>query len=61
MSGKIRRSREGAWIEILCSSSSAKFASNGRSREGAWIEISKIFPVHALYSRRSREGAWIEI
>ena len=32
------RSREGAWIEIVLGSNSAKKQA-GRSREGAWIEI----------------------
>ena len=35
----LRRSREGAWIEIGKSLEYAK-AELGRSREGAWIEIS---------------------
>ena len=34
-----RRSREGAWIEILKPGIGADFFSR-RSREGAWIEIS---------------------
>ena len=33
-----RRSREGAWIEIVLQSASAKELKR-RSREGAWIEI----------------------
>ena len=38
MSGKIRRSREGAWIEIsIACTVTKKYKS--RSREGAWIEM----------------------
>ena len=33
-----RRSREGAWIEIVAVDKS-KVGDCGRSREGAWIEI----------------------
>ena len=56
----MRRSREGAWIEIhlaLIGRSSI----NGRSREGAWIEIGLSCSPHILTQCRSREGAWIEI
>ena len=35
---KVRRSREGAWIEIYADGILDKIQS-GRSREGAWIEI----------------------
>ena len=37
----MRRSREGAWIEIANMLSSALQAA-GRSREGAWIEIANM-------------------
>ena len=37
-SAKIRRSREGAWIEITSLSALVK-GTECRSREGAWIEI----------------------
>ena len=36
-----RRSREGAWIEIITLQQKVSM-SFGRSREGAWIEIGKI-------------------
>ena len=39
-----RRSREGAWIEILFFCFSA-FIIICRSREGAWIEIAKYYDV----------------
>ena len=35
---RLRRSREGAWIEIV-NGASALSANYSRSREGAWIEI----------------------
>ena len=38
ISTDIRRSREGAWIEIMSMTLTGIFTS-GRSREGAWIEI----------------------
>ena len=34
----LRRSREGAWIEILTAVAGAT-QGTGRSREGAWIEM----------------------
>ena len=56
----IRRSREGAWIEIaripvdFC----GRFR---RSREGAWIEIPVRRAMMTTAAGRSRERAWIEI
>ena len=38
-----RRSREGAWIEILYFIN-AFFSAASRSREGAWIEIYAVYP-----------------
>ena len=35
----IRRSREGAWIEIAIGSIFGNRSAKSRSREGAWIEI----------------------
>ena len=35
---KVRRSREGAWIEIFCTGL-VEVDDSCRSREGAWIEI----------------------
>ena len=56
----LRRSRKGAWIEIIPHSDNAR-RGQSRSREGAWIEIvcSLLSLCHLL--SRSREGAWIEI
>ena len=39
---RLRRSREGAWIEIL-KPVGDYFYINSRSREGAWIEIWVVF------------------
>ena len=39
----MRRSREGAWIEIYMLSS-VKLNAASRSREGAWIEINVTAP-----------------
>ena len=44
-----RRSREGAWIEILFQGT-INVLCERRSREGAWIEISKISPPHIAYT-----------
>ena len=56
----LRRSREGAWIEIAVTAT--KLTTNARrSREGAWIEIQGIIKGLNKDARRSREGAWIEI
>ena len=55
-----RRSREGAWIEIVLVSILILILM-GRSREGAWIEILFLPSYMRLSERRSREGAWIEI
>ena len=54
------RSREGAWIEILCRVG-LRWPTASRSREGAWIEIHRGTAAKAILRRRSREGAWIEI
>ena len=56
----IRRSREGAWIEIIVFFNFFR-EFKSRSREGAWIEILKICYPGTLQKGRSREGAWIEI
>ena len=56
----IRRSRKGAWIEIVAVDKS-KVGFCGRSRKGAWIEITTPQGNLAAYGRRSRKGAWIEI
>ena len=45
----VRRSREGAWIEIIQQIQRRKRA-HGRSREGAWIEIVIYAAVWALIS-----------
>ena len=37
--GNVRRSREGAWIEMFLATGKG-IPSSSRSREGAWIEIS---------------------
>ena len=55
-----RRSREGAWIEMLLAFA-AFMSASGRSREGAWIEIVLKLPKKSKSLSRSREGAWIEI
>ena len=55
----VRRSREGAWIEIVAIVNK-QLEVMGRSREGAWIEIiNGVSPIGT--SGRSREGAWIEM
>ena len=56
----VRRSREGAWIEIVRLSMKQKLR-RGRSREGAWIEIVERRTYPGGNRSRSREGAWIEI
>ena len=56
----LRRSREGAWIEIEKAAAGSENAA-GRSREGAWIEIGWIIFDCILNFSRSREGAWIEM
>ena len=56
----MRRSREGAWIEIRTLSLSTMITLC-RSREGAWIEILNWLIVIEVAEGRSREGAWIEI
>ena len=58
--GGTRRSREGAWIEILEYFALRRFYFS-RSREGAWIEIKQKRAKKARALSRSREGAWIEI
>ena len=56
----LRRSREGAWIEIT--TPQGNLAAYGRrSREGAWIEIQKLAQEYMMNVGRSREGAWIEM
>ena len=56
-----RRSREGAWIEII-SAPKESYGVICRSREGAWIEITvSNLVLSSLDISRSREGAWIEI
>ena len=55
-----RRSREGAWIEIIVEDC-YNLPENSRSREGAWIEILFIQLIYISCICRSREGAWIEI
>ena len=55
-----RRSREGAWIEMILSAVTAP-AAICRSREGAWIEMVDTLIALITPSCRSREGAWIEI
>ena len=55
-----RRSREGAWIEILIFGDIWSYTTS-RSREGAWIEIKNQWFHNINTDRRSREGAWIEI
>ena len=57
---KGRRSREGAWIEIVAVDKS-KVGDCGRSREGAWIEMDLCLLIIIVRACRSREGAWIEI
>ena len=55
------RSREGAWIEMICTGLYL-LISVSRSRKGAWIEIAKELKRMDLENeRRSRKGAWIEI
>ena len=54
------RSREGAWIEMLLTST-AWLMLTCRSREGAWIEIRPRLLRSNERLCRSREGAWIEI
>ena len=56
----LRRSREGAWIEIVIANGNRQLP-KGRSREGAWIEIPNRFDDIYMQNGRSREGAWIEI
>ena len=52
---KLRRSREGAWIEIPDKARVTIYVS-GRSREGAWIEIDKYqFAVLQAYVAPARE------
>ncbi len=58
--GLRRRSREGAWIEIIDVILMVTLYLR-RSREGAWIEIVSQAVSIRLSRRRSREGAWIEI
>ena len=57
---QLRRSREGAWIEIE-DIFKLGFVTMSRSREGAWIEICWGAATAASAAGRSREGAWIEI
>ena len=56
----VRRSREGAWIEIP-QRHLQSLTARCRSREGAWIEINFWGDKEILRCSRSREGAWIEI
>ena len=56
----LRRSREGAWIEIRLYLP-VRNMSMSRSREGAWIEIRPRLLRSNERLCRSREGAWIEI
>ena len=57
----LRRSREGAWIEIVTVLRSFCCSSCRRSREGAWIEIPWCATIYRCKNGRSREGAWIEM
>ena len=55
-----RRSRKGAWIEILIMY--CLFAiSHSRSRKGAWIEMRGSSRRNFRNHGRSRKGAWIEM
>ena len=56
----LRRSREGAWIEIPPYLIVLPIA-HSRSREGAWIEICVNIGFLHISPSRSREGAWIEM
>ena len=58
--GICRRSREGAWIEMVTTMFPATLLSR-RSREGAWIEIGVLASLRQTVCSRSRKGAWIEI
>ena len=60
MMKKLRRSRKGAWIEILKNLLAAA-GIPGRSRKGAWIEMVPGKQLMMKKLRRSRKGAWIEI
>ena len=55
-----RRSRKGAWIEILMNMTKL-LNRRSRSRKGAWIEIGNGTVIFSSNGRRSRKGAWIEI
>ena len=57
---RFRRSRKGAWIEIL-GRQIIVLTGSRRSRKGAWIEIRACFWSSGIEDRRSRKGAWIEI
>ena len=56
----LRRSRKGAWIEIVTRSAFRSRISS-RSRKGAWIEIYRLPILENVFLCRSRKGAWIEI
>ena len=55
-----RRSRKGAWIEIV-TYGYHRACYESRSRKGAWIEMDVAPMVATKIQRRSRKGAWIEI
>ena len=55
-----RRSRKGAWIEMLLMST-AWLMLTCRSRKGAWIEMLPHSIIYIESEGRSRKGAWIEM